>query len=279
MSTKIQKKLKYAPRAKRVTVEDPETALLKQLKKLAASGKTMTLRALRIEHDIDPARIHILAQKRPEEIQISGLPGRDHLVRIGPPAPVVRSPQAVVVAAPPAVVAPPIEALEPEPAAQVVPTKPARQPSPAERAGWPKPVVMSEEEYNALVVTCGGPNRRAGALIGARGARGQGRPMSDRQRTRRPLVDLATGQNLETKYAQEAHVGIRKRYSRKDYQRALDEIRLKEAAAAGPATPAVLGRNPWAKGQENRTRQAELLRTEPEKARRLAREAGKVVSW
>jgi hypothetical protein len=182
-------KVRYArpgPRQRQPVAVSPEQVLLKRLKSIAAQGQ-MTLKSLRIEHQISPLIVTELAAKFPDQISIVGT-GKEHrvIIRTRPyPAAVVREqPQ---VDAPPEVDEPPPD--EPEEGDPNDALKLATLPAPP--AG-PRRNYASSDELDRIIAACGGPFRGAALTTGGRGTRRQaGRGRTGRER--RPIIDLETG--------------------------------------------------------------------------------------
>jgi hypothetical protein len=221
------KKVRYGPRQRRPAAAplSPEEALLAKLRKLAAAGKEMTLRALCDE--INPAKIHLLAEARPELLSIVGN-GREHRVVFRDAGAAAGPPRSGSEPAPPELDEPliPDEAPSPEPAAapaKSIPGIPVQAGAPPGSAasGAPAPSerrrgesdearlvreMRSDEAYNQLLAEC--------KTIGPR----RGGRDSGRRRTRHPLVDIETGQSLEIQNSEgeQCIPGIgKKRYGRK----------------------------------------------------------------
>ena len=144
----------------------------------------MTLKSLRIEHQISPLTVTELAAKFPDQILIVGT-GKEHrvIIRTGPhPAAVVQEqPQ---VDAPPEVDQPPPD--EPEEGDPNDALEPATLP------GGPQRNYVSSDELDRIIAACGGPVRGAALTTGGRGTgRQAGRGRTGRER--RPIIDLETG--------------------------------------------------------------------------------------
>ena len=221
-----------------VTPSSSDQQLLEGLRALASAGALMTLRELHRTHKIDPAALWCLAAHHPELLDVSEIDSYgDHRIRSSGRGPPDRSPSE-----------PGSEQLRPEEEESLLETPPAgeipEEPdivagssscetpevnSEEKAASVPTPidpsrneVEMSEEEYRALIVSCGGPSHGLGSRRQPSGYRGK-------TRVRKPLVDINTGESLELKRAGEAPHG-RKRYDRESLLR---RNQLAQPAATG----------------------------------------------